>query len=117
MQAARCGVGTAAELAARVQPGHDELDAGQPGLRLHIDRDAAAVVPDLSRMIRVQHDLDVRAVPSQRLVHGVVDDLPQAVQEPAAVGGADVHPRALADSLKPFQHRQMPRGVAIGGGG
>ncbi len=45
-------VGAAAELAARVQLGHHDLDAGQPGPRLHVHRDAAAVVVDLDRPVR-----------------------------------------------------------------
>src|SRR6266542_5409912 len=116
VQPAGCRVGPAAELPARMQPRHHALDAGQPGFRLNVDRDAAAVVPHLGRVIRVQHDLDVRADPGQRLVHGVVDDLPEAVQQAAAIGGADVHSRALADRLQPFQHRQMTCGIAIGEG-
>ena len=47
MQAAGGGVGAAAELAAGVQLGDDDLDAGEPGLGLDVDRDAAAVVADL----------------------------------------------------------------------
>ena len=48
----------AAELAARVQLGEDHLDAGQPGLGLLVDRDAAAVVVHLDRAVGVQRDLD-----------------------------------------------------------
>ena len=66
--------------------------------------------------IVVQDDLDPGAVPAQGLVHGVVDDLPEAVQQPAAVGGADVHAGALADRLEALQDRQMARGVAVGDG-
>ena len=53
VQATGGGVGAAAELAPGVQPGHDQLDAGQPGLGLHVHRDAPPVVPDLSRHIRM----------------------------------------------------------------
>ena len=37
----------------------------------------------------------------------VVDDLPQAVHEPAGVGGADVHARPLADRLEPLEDEQV----------
>ena len=43
----------------------------------------------------------------QRLVDAVVDDLPQAVHEPAGVGGADVHARALADRLEPLEDQEV----------
>ena len=62
VQAAGGGVGAAAELAAGVQLGHHDLDAGEPGLGLDVDRDAAAVVADLDRAVGVQHDLDAVAV-------------------------------------------------------
>ena len=45
--------------------------------------------------------------PAERLVHGVVDDLPQAVHQPAGVGGADVHARPLADGLEPLEDEQV----------
>ena len=47
MQAAGGLVAGAAELAAGVQPGEHQLDAGQAGLGVHVGRDAAAVVVDL----------------------------------------------------------------------
>src|SRR6185437_1836326 len=97
VQAAGGGVRAAAELPARVQPGHHQLHAAELGLALDVNRYAAAVVPDLGRAIRVQRDLDPGAMPAQRLVHGVVEDLAQAVLQPAAVGRPDVHAGALAD--------------------
>ena len=97
----------AAELAARVQLGEDHLDAGQPGLGLLVDRDAAAVVVHLGRAVGVERDLDQVAGAGQRLVHAVVDDLPQAVHETAGVGGPDVHARALADRLQPLEDEEV----------
>ena len=111
MQAAGGGVGAAAELAAGVQFGEDHLDAGQPGLGFDVDGNAAAVVVDLDRVVRVQDDLDVVAEAGQGLVDGVVDDFPEAVHESAGVRGADVHARALADGLEALQHGKVPGGV------
>src|SRR5271165_3414005 len=101
------------KLAARVQPGHHQLHAGELGLALDVNRDAAAVVPDLGRTIRVQGHLDPGAVPGQRLVHGVVEDLTEAVLKPAAVGRPDVHAGALADRLQALEDRQVPGGVSV----
>ena len=112
VQTAGRRVGAAAELAAGVQPGHDDLDAGQAGLRLDVDRDAATVVAHLDEPSACRRDVDPVAVAGERLVDGVVDDLPQAVHEAAGVGGADVHARALADRLEPLEHRQVLGGVA-----
>ena len=113
VQAAGSGVGAAAELAARVQPGHDQLDAGELGLRLDVDRDAAAVVAHLGGPVGVQDDLDPGAVPGQRLVHRVVEDLPQAVLQPAAVGGADVHAGPFADRVQALEDGKVPGGIGV----
>src|SRR5690606_27332875 len=73
-----------------------------------------AVVAHLHRAVGVQHHVDAGAEPAEGLVDGVVDDLPHAVGEAAAVGRPDVHPGTLADRLEPFQDREMPRGVVLG---
>ena len=110
MQAAGGDVRAAAELAAGVQLGRHHLDAGQPGLGLLVGGDAAAVVVDLDGVVGVQGDLDPVRGAGQRLVHPVVDDLPQAVHQPAGVGGADVHARALAHRLEALEDQEV-RGV------
>src|SRR4029079_18278079 len=81
VQAAGRDVGRAAELAARVQLGEDDLDPGEAGLRLLVDRDAATVVVDLRGTVGVQRDLDQVTSARERLVDAVVDDLPQAVHQ------------------------------------
>ena len=95
-----------AKLGTRMQLGEHHLDTGELRLRLHIHRYASAVVGDFDRTVFVQGDDNMRACPGERLVHRIVDDLPQAVHETLAVGGADVHARTLAHRVQPFQHRQ-----------
>ena len=107
VQAAGGDVGAAAELAAGVQLGGDHLDAGQPGLGLLVGRDAAAVVVDLDRVVGVQRHLDAVRGAGQRLVHAVVDDLPQAVHQAAGVGRADVHAGPLADRLEALEDQEV----------
>src|SRR5690606_12631724 len=116
VQTAGGGVGGAAELAAGVQLGEDDLDAREAGARLDVDGDAARAVVHLDGPVLVQHDVDPVAVASQGLVHRVVDDLPQAVHEAAAVGGPDVHARALADRLQALEDLEVSCGV-VGAGG
>lgn len=111
VQAAGGGVRAAAELAAGVQLGHDDLDTGEAGFGLDVHGDAAAVVPHLDGAVVVQDDVDVVAVAPEGLVHGVVDDLPEAVHQATTVGGPDVHARALSHGLEPFEDEQVPRGV------
>ena len=107
VQAAGGDVGAATELAAGVQLGDDHLDAGQAGPGLLVGRDAAAVVVDLGRAVGVEGHLDVVGGAGQRLVHAVVDDLPQAVHQAAGVGGADVHARPLADRLEALEDQEV----------
>ena len=59
VQAARDRVAAAAELAAGVQDGHHDLDRRLVLRRVHVDRDAAAVVHDFDAAIGLQHDFDV----------------------------------------------------------
>ena len=108
-------VGPATELPAGVQPGVDQLDTGQAGARLDVDRYAPTVVAHLHRPVAAQDHLDVVAVPTERLVDRVVDDLPQAVHDAAGVGGPDVHPRPLAHRLQPLEHLEVVSGVAARG--
>ena len=107
MEAAGRHVGPAAELAAGMQFGEDDLDPGQPGLLLGVDRDAAPVIDDLDRAVVVQGHLDVLAVTTQCLVDRVVDDLPQAMHQAARVGGTDVHAGTLANCFQALQYEQV----------
>src|SRR5690606_29861086 len=95
----------AAELSARVQDRHHDLD-GRPTLG-GVDRygDAATVVHDPHATVGEQGDLDVVAVSGERLVHRVVHSLVHQVVETALTGRADVHAGALADCLEPLENR------------
>ena len=107
MQAAGGLVAGAAELAAGVQPGEHQLDAGEAGLGVDVGGDAAAVVVDLDRAVGVQGDLDVVGVAGDALVGGVVEDLVDEVVDAAAVGGPDVHAGPLADRVESLEVREV----------
>ena len=102
VQTARDLVAAAAELAARVEHGVDDLERVLAG-RVLADRHAAAVVLDGHDAVGLDRDLDRLGVAGHRLVDRVVDDLPDEVVEAARVGRADVHARALADSLEALE--------------
>ena len=124
MQAAGDLVAAAAELAAGVQDGQHDRHRGDALDRVDVDRDAAAVVDDLdAAVLQDRHD-DAVAVAGQRLVDGVVDDLPDQVVQAALTGGADVHAGPLADRLEPLEDldrggvvRRDGRGSRAAGGG
>jgi hypothetical protein len=81
-------------------------------------RDATAVVHDLDPAVWHQGDLDVVGVAGERLIDGVVDNLPDQVMQTTLAGGADVHAGALADRLQPFEDGDGARvvGRAVGFG-
>ena len=112
MQAARDLVAVAAELAARVQDGQDDLD-GRLAALVHVDRDAAAVVDDRDAVVLVDRHVDVVAVAGERLIDGVVDDLVDEMVQTALARAADVHARAHADGLEPLEDLDL-LGAVVG---
>ena len=112
VQAARDLVAVAAELAARVQDGQDDLD-GRLAALVHVDRDAAAVVDDRDAVVLVDRHVDVVAVAGERLIDGVVDDLVDEMVQTALARAADVHARAHADGLEPLEDLDL-LGAVVG---
>ena len=105
MQAARCLIGLAAELAARMERAEDHLERGFAGeFRVRVDGNAAPVVAHGQRIIRVQFHFDPIGVARDGLVHRVVEDLGDKVVQGAFVGAADIHAGAFADGFEPFEH-------------
>src|SRR5699024_1574160 len=119
VQTAGGRVRAAAELPAGVELGVDDLDAGQARAGLDVHRDAAPGVPHLDGVVLVEDDLDRVPVAAERLVDGVVKDLPEAVHEPSGVGRADVHARALAHGLEALEDLEVAGivGGLLGGAG
>ena len=95
-----------------MQFGHDEVDAREFSFALGIHGDPAPVITDLQGAVGVEYHLDLLGPAHHGLIHRVVHNLPQTVQEATPVIGADVHPRPLANGIKPLQHRQVAGGVA-----
>ena len=116
VQAAGHRVSAAAELAAGVQDGQHDLDGRLLLDRVHVDRDAAAVVDDPQSAIGEDRDLDVVAVPGEGLVDGVVDDLVDEVVQAARAGRADVHARTLADRFEALENLDVAGAVRRLGG-
>ena len=115
MQATGRRIRPATKFASGVQLGHHEFHAGQLGLRLLIDRDTSSVVTDKDRPAGLQDHLNLAAVPRQRLVHGVVENLPQTVHQPAAIVTSDIHAGPLAHRIQALKNRQIPGRVGPGG--
>ena len=104
-------VSPAAELAAGVQGGHHRFQPGLAGGRMHIHRDAPAVVGNGNQPIPAQGQVDPGAVAGHSLVHGVVQDFVDQVVQAALVGAADIHPGPDADGFQSLQHLNVFGGI------
>src|SRR5690606_32244338 len=71
VQTARRRVRPRTELAAGMELGEDDLDAGQAGTRLYVDGDAARTILHLDTAVGVQDHIDAVAVAGQSLVDGI----------------------------------------------
>ena len=100
-------IASAAELTSRVQHGIDDLERGAARLRLNVDRDTAAVIDNGDGVALVDRYLDLRAVARKRLVDGVIHNFVNEVVQSARGRRADIHARALAHRLKPFEHLDL----------
>lgn len=115
VQAARNLIGVAAELAAGMQGGQNDLEGAFVGeARVRIDRDAPAVVAHADGSIDGQIDIDDLGIASHRLVHGVIKDFRHQMMEGAFVGSANVHAGAPTHRFKPFQHFDAAGGIGVG---
>ena len=74
VQAAGDLVAPAAELAACVQHGENDLKCALAGLLLNVYGDAAAVIGDGDDIAGLYDDLDAVAVACKRFVDGVIDN-------------------------------------------
>ena len=108
VQAPGRGVGATAELPPACSLVMTTSTPVSAGLGLDVDGDAAAAVAHLDRAVGVQDDLDALAVTGQRLVDGVVDDLPQAVVEAAK----SLKPRYIPGACVRLPDPRAPTGGA-----
>jgi hypothetical protein len=83
-----------------VQLRENNLDSTKASLRFNVYWNTSSFIGNFNAAIFVQCYLDAIAVTSQGFIDGVIDNLPQTVHQTAAVGGSNVHSRALANSLE-----------------
>ena len=83
-----------------MQLGQDHLDARQLLLGMLVDGHAAAVVGHLERAVLVDGDFDLFAVPGERFVDTVVDNLVSEMIGPRRIR---VHAGPAANGLKPAE--------------
>ena len=98
------------EFAAGVQLGQDQFDPGHLFSRMHVDRHAPALVRDGDRVVPVERDTDLLAVPGKRLVDAVVDHFVDEVVRAAGIG---VHARASPHGVEAGQNFNGGRIVGL----
>ena len=70
---------------------------------MDIHRDTTAVILYRDRIILKDRNLDIRTIPCESFVNGVVYHLINKVMHPFLTDVANVHGRAFAHSLQPFK--------------
>ena len=103
----------AAEFAARVQHGIYHRDGRDAKLWLNIHRNAAAVVCHLNDIALFDDYFNMVAKACQRFVHAVVYNFVNKVMKAARAGGANIHARAFAHGLQPFQYLNLAAVVFV----
>ena len=103
-----------------MQIGQDQLDGRHLEFRMHVDRNAAAVVPDRNRAIDVNRDVDPGAVAGEMFVDRIVEHLENHVVQSAFVRVADIHAGPLSNRLQALQvyrsERRRISGLTDSGG-
>ena len=106
VQAARHLVAFAAELAARVQDGQDDLDRRLAAL-VHVDGDASPIVDDGDAVVLFNRHVNMVTIAGQSLIDRVVDHLVDEMVQAALRRAADIHARALSYSFQAFQNLNL----------
>ena len=100
-------VGVVIEFAAGMKFRQDDFGGSLPLLRHDLRGNAATVVGDGDRPVDVDADMNFGAVPRERFVDGVVDNFVDQVVKSIDARRADVHRRALTNSLKSFKNLDL----------
>ena len=103
VQAAGYLVGIAVEFAARMQDGHDNFGGGTVFFLVDIGWNAAPVVADTNRVVRMNNHVNFVAMTRQSLIYGIVHRLEHhMMQTGAVIRVADIHTGTFAHGFQPF---------------
>ncbi len=116
VQTAGIFVSALPEFPAGVQIRQDQLDGRHLEFRMHVDRNAAAVVPHRNRAVHMDGHLDFGAVAREMFVDRVVENFENHVVQTALIRVADVHSGPLSDGLQPLEFIDLGGVVFLAGG-
>ena len=106
-------VGVLVKLAAGMQHRHGEFHTRHLLHRVHVHRNAAAVVLHRNGVVGMNRDEDAVGMAGQRFVNGVVHHFVHEVVQAARRRGPDVHAGALADRFEPLENGDAVRAVPV----
>ena len=106
-------VSALAEFSAGVKICQDQLDCRHLPFRMHVDRNAAAIVTHGNGAIDMNRDFNLCAKTGEMFVDRVIENLEDHVMQTALIGVADVHARALADGFEPLKFIDLRRVVFL----
>jgi len=88
------------ELAAGMEPGHNQLQGTDLFGRVDVHRNTTTVVLHPDNVVTLQNHQDLRTETLHGLVNGVVHDLENQVVKAVDTRGTNVHTRPLANGLQ-----------------
>ena len=106
-------VSTAAEFAAGVKDGKNNLDRRDLLFFMLLNRDATTVIDNRDRVVGMNEHLDMVAITSEGFVNRIIDYLVNQVMKATGTGSANVHARALANGVKAFEDLDRIRAVVF----
>jgi hypothetical protein len=113
VKAAGCFVVVVIEFTAGVQHRKNHFERAFLTRRMLVDWYSAPIVLNGDRgPIFVEGDPDIRRMTVHCLVNRVVEDFPHQMMQTRAANATDVHARAAADGVEPFQNGNVFRCVS-----
>ena len=107
-------VGILVELTAGMELGHDDLGRRDTFFLVDVSRDAPTIITHRGRTVGMERHQDFRTMAGKGFVDRVVDDLIDHVMETRTVIGiTDIHARALAHGVEPFEDLDRLRAVFL----
>ena len=110
MEPAGIFVGALAELAAGVQIRQHQLDGWHFELRMHVDGNAAPVVPHRNRTVDMDGHFNFRAVTGEMFIDRVIENFENHVMQAALIRVPNIHSGAFANGLEALQFVDL-RGI------
>ena len=105
-------VAASAELAACVEHGQRHFKRGFARLGMNVHGDAPAVIDNGYGVVKMNINIDVRAITCHRFINGVIHYLIDEVMQASCVGRTDIHAGAAANCLQALKHLNL-RSVII----